>query len=109
MLCTRCIDMSDLTNANFCPRCGRNLKWIPAHTPTIAELRTFEAQLSDFLPRLREMRMRLDQSLSEATERGHDAALDLTRKRRLLVAQVERRLEEHLRAARRQLFVLDMK
>jgi predicted nucleic acid-binding Zn-ribbon protein len=103
MICTRCGNIFDTKEANFCPRCGWNLAAISTTKLTIAELRVFETQLSEFLPRLTKMRMRL----STGAGHGSDAAHDLSEKRRLLVVQVERRLEAQLRAIRRRLSNLD--
>jgi hypothetical protein len=90
----------NLGNASFCPRCGRDLKSISTHRPTIRELRTFESQIAEILPRLREMRERLNKQRREAMASGHQAANHLIQRRLALWSRIERRLEGHLQRAK---------
>ncbi len=104
MLCSRCLAIIDMADANFCPRCGNSLKSLRTYTPTFDEFQAFESRVAELLPRLTKMHDWLNQCRDEATVSGSTAALDLSQKRLLLLERVERRLEEHLRVARRRLY-----
>ena len=74
---------------------------------TLAELRAFEVEVAGLLPRWKELHAWLDRCRREAVSSRHAAALELTEKRLVFLVRVERRLEEHLDAARRRLADLD--
>lgn len=93
MLCSRCLDLIDVTDANFCSRCGRNLASIRTKTLDAAELH-------ELLPRLAEIRRWLYQCRDEARTVGHAAAVDLVEKRLAFLARIEQRLEQRLHLAR---------
>jgi hypothetical protein len=103
MICMRCFDLLDLATANFCPRCGRNLRAVRRHTPTVEELTAFADEVSGLLPRLSELRDSLERRRRELVAHGNQPALNLVEKRLALLARVRRRLEEHLVMARREL------
>ena len=101
MICSRCLDLIDVTSANFCSRCGRNLVAIRSKTLEPAELHELEARLGELLSRLAEIRRWLDQCHREARQHEHAAEIDLVEKRLVLVTRLEQRLNTRLLAARR--------
>lgn len=98
MLCTRCIVVTELADANYCPRCGRKLKTLRTHTLSVGQLRAFESRLAEFLPRLQAIRRLMEQEPQPSSARHN-----LISRRLALAIKAEKRLIGHLHDVRQQL------
>lgn len=96
LLCVRCLEVD--VRGNFCPVCGRSLLVSPL-VPTRKELEQSISEVTALLPRLRRMRL----SLEPATRHGERATSELALRRQSHLSRIKRRLEAHLRWARKRL------
>ena len=56
MLCSRCLDLIDVVQVNFCPQCGRDFRRGRSPLLTDADLRRFVSETATLLPKLRQLR-----------------------------------------------------
>src|SRR3954465_6268168 len=93
MYCARCLELKELTEANFCPTCGRSVKLRRSSPPTIAELTTWKSRAVELLPKLQAMRQAL-----EHQHRAMEARLDLIARRMRFAVSAEKALSAQLHA-----------
>lgn len=103
MLCSRCLDLVDVAQVNFCPQCGRDFRRVRSSVPTDAELRLFVSEMTALLPKLRQLRDELENDHRAAERNGLAALIARNRQRLLFLLRVEDRLLMLLERARERL------